>query len=70
MTTSTNTDQHERCAFWADHRFGECEGNIVRTDCECCDEEILCCESHADDVDIRSTAREVADGDFDGVFHR
>ena len=48
MSTSTNTDQHERCAFYGDHRFGECEGSIIRTTCHCCDEPILACESHAD----------------------
>lgn len=69
MTTSTNTDQHERCAFYGDHRFGECEGEIVHTECECCNQEILSCEYHADDEDIRWTARMFADG-IDGVLHR
>ena len=66
MTTSTNTDQHERCAFYGDERFGECEGNIVHTHCECCNQEILSCESHADDEDIRWTANILTDG----VLHR
>jgi len=69
MTTQEITDQHEECVFYDDHRFGDCEGEIVRTNCECCGEAILCCEYHADDQDVLRTAREVANGDLDGVLH-
>lgn len=62
MTTSKNTDPHERCAFYGDNRFHFCEGEIVLIHCECCNQEILSCEYHADDEDIRWTATMLTDG--------
>jgi len=66
----TTYDQHKQCAFWGDHRVGPCEGKIVHTDCECCGEEILCCEEHAECEEVRWYMRMFADGDIVGMLHQ
>ena len=66
----TTHDQHKQCAFWADHRVGECEGKIVHMHCDHCGEEILCCEAHAECEDVRWYMSLFADGEIDGVLHR